>query len=89
QKKQNLEKLLEKLKLRSSIKRMEEEQRERPEKPDPLFDYDRQITKQVAHNKRKKSGKCIPQLGEQANQLVALLMVQSDWERNLLEFSKD
>ena len=68
---------------------MEEEQRERPEKPDPLFDYDRQITKQVAHNKRKKSGSTIPQLGKQSNQSVALLVVLSDFEKNLLEFSKD
>jgi hypothetical protein len=54
----------------------------------PLSDYDRQITKQAAH-KRKKSGKSISQLGEQSNQSVAPLVVLSPWEKNLLEFSKD
>nr|TKW33683.1 hypothetical protein SEVIR_2G255500v2 [Setaria viridis] len=47
-----------------------------------------QIIKQSAQ-KRKKSGKSIAQLGQQSNQSVAPLVVLSDFEKNLLEFSKD
>nr|TKW28376.1 hypothetical protein SEVIR_3G314500v2 [Setaria viridis] len=86
-KKQNPKPPLDKCKLRYFIRRMEAEQRKKIEKP-PLLDYDRQITKQTTH-KRKKSRKSVSQLEEQSNQLVAPLVVLSDFDKNLVEFAKD
>lgn len=57
----------------------------------PPSDYDRTIKKlynQKQHQK-KKSGKTIPQLGTQANQSTTPFKVLSDFEKNLLQWSKE
>nr|XP_034600007.1 uncharacterized protein LOC117860741 [Setaria viridis] len=63
--------------------------RGRPEvAPPPRQHADYQNTKCYT-KKMKKSGKSIPQLGQQSNQSIAPLVVLSKFDKNLTEFSKD
>lgn len=84
-KKQNLEPPLDKRKLRSFIRRMEAEQRKNQEKPS-LSDYDRQITKQAAHKRKKSRNLFLNSESNPTNQLPRLwcfLTLTKTWLNSL------